>query len=63
MKGSQGQPVSIPEIGELRHYSALLASLLKSLTLPDEDETAGITGLSRSQIGRIGAQARWSRRG
>jgi hypothetical protein len=58
VKGSQGQPVSIPEIGELRQYSTLLANLLKSLTLPDEDETAG-NGLTRSQIGRLGAKARW----
>ena len=63
VKGSQGQPAAIPEIGELRQYSALLASLLKSLTLPDEDDAGIAGGLSRSQIGRLGAQARWSRRG
>jgi hypothetical protein len=58
VKGSQRQPVSIPEIGELRQCSTLLANLLKSLTLPDEDGTAG-NGLTPSQIGRLGAKARW----
>ncbi|WP_236724597.1 hypothetical protein [Mycobacterium avium] len=60
VRGSQGQPVAAPEVGELRQYRALLSSLLKALTLPDEKETAGGTGkLTRSQLGRLGAQARW----
>ncbi|ORB11659.1 hypothetical protein BST37_18680 [Mycobacterium noviomagense] len=59
VKGSQGQPVAAPEVAELRQYRALLTSLLKSLTLPDEEETAGSGKMTRSQLGRLGAQARW----
>jgi hypothetical protein len=40
VRGSQGQPVALPELAELRHYRALLASLLKALALPDTDEVA-----------------------
>jgi hypothetical protein len=57
--GSQKQLVAIPEVPELRQYSALLNTLLKSLMLPVEEEPAR-GGLTRSQIGRLGAQARWS---
>ena len=35
VRGSQGQPVGMPE---LRQYRALLAQLLRSLALPDTDE-------------------------
>jgi hypothetical protein len=58
VRGSQGQPVAMPEVAELRHYRALLTTLLRALTLPDEDD-----GLTRSQIGKLGAQARWGNRG
>ncbi|MGO9385047.1 MAG: hypothetical protein ACLP4W_23895 [Mycobacterium sp.] len=61
VRGSQGQPVSIPEIAELRQYRALLNTLIKSLMLPDEDEASG--PLTKSQIGRMGARARWGHRG
>ena len=54
--GSQGQPVAMPELGELRQYRALLAQLLKALTLPDDEES-----FSRSQLGKAGAAARWNR--
>jgi hypothetical protein len=56
VRGSQGQPVAMPEIPELRQYRALLTSLMRALTLPDEDD-----GLSRSELGRLGANARWAR--
>lgn len=59
VRGSQGQPVAAPEVGELRQYRSLLTSLLKALTLPDEDEIASTRKLTRSQLGRLGAQARW----
>ena len=58
VRGSQGQPVAMPEVAELRQYRALFVSLLKSLTLPDDEE-----GLTRSQLGKLGAQARWGNRG
>jgi hypothetical protein len=56
VKGSNGQPVAMPEVAELRQYRALFVSLLKALTLPDDDDV-----LTRSELGRIGAQARWKR--
>lgn len=59
VRGSQGQPVSMPEVAELRQYRALFVTLLKALTLPD-DEGGGLT---RSQLGKLGAEARWGNRG
>lgn len=56
VRGSQGQPVAMPEVAELRQYRALLTSLLKSLTLPDDEDI-----LTRSQLGRLGAKARWGK--
>ena len=59
VKGSQGQPVAAPEVGELRQYRALLTSLLKAVNCPDDwDEK-----LTRSQLGKLGARARWGTRG
>ncbi|MEB3031082.1 hypothetical protein [[Mycobacterium] nativiensis] len=57
VKGSQGQPVSMPEIADLQRNQGILLSLLKSLRLPDED--GGDGKLSRSQVGKIAAEARW----
>ncbi|MEU1526933.1 hypothetical protein ABZ413_32560 [Nocardia rhamnosiphila] len=59
VRGSQGQPVAMPELAELRQYRSLLTSLMKSLMLPDADED----GMTRSQLGKLGAQARWGNRG
>lgn len=59
VKGSQGQPVSMPEIADLQRNQGILLSLLKSLRLPD-DETAPSGKLSRSQVGKIAANARWN---
>ena len=58
VRGSQGQPVAMPELGELRQYRALLASLLKAINCPDDDDV-----LTRSELGKIGARARWSSNG
>jgi hypothetical protein len=58
VRGSQGQPVSLPEIAEVRQHRALFVSQMKALGLPDEEAPAS-GGLTRSQIGRLGAQARW----
>ncbi|MCH9733455.1 MAG: hypothetical protein K0U78_02715 [Actinomycetia bacterium] len=57
VRGSQGQPVAMPEIAELRQYRSLLAALLKALTLPDDEES-----FTRSQLGKMGAAARWGGR-
>lgn len=54
VRGSQGQPVAMPELLELRQYRALLVQLLKALGCPDDEDT-----LSRSELGRLGAAARW----
>ena len=60
VRGSQGQPVSAPEVQELRQYRAQFAALLDKLRLP-EDDTEGAT--TRSQLGRHAARARWGNRG
>ncbi|NHU43379.1 hypothetical protein [Rhodococcus sp. A14] len=54
VRGSQGQPVSMPELQELRQYRALMVQLLKALGCPDDEDT-----LTRSELGRLGAAARW----
>jgi len=61
VRGSQGQPVLAPEIPELRGQRTQLAALLRSLALPSSDDESA--GLSRSEIGRLGAAARWKNRG
>ena len=56
VRGSQGQPVSMPEVADLRNNQSLLLSMLKSIRMPDEP---GEGRLTRSQVGKIGATARW----
>ena len=56
--GYNGQPVSAPEVDDLRKNQALLLSMLKSLRMPEDDDGK----LTRSQIGRLGAAARWRNR-
>ncbi|MGY4869794.1 hypothetical protein [Mycolicibacterium elephantis] len=56
--GSQGQPVAMPELLELRQYRSLMAQLLKALGCPDDDDV-----LTRSELGKLGAAARWKNRG
>jgi hypothetical protein len=58
VKGSQGQPVAMPEVAELRQYRALLTTLMRALTLPGDDDV-----LTRSDLGRMGAAGRWKSRG
>lgn len=53
--GSTKQPVSMPEIGDLRANQTLLLQLLKALNPADENT------LTRSDFGRTGAAARWSK--
>jgi hypothetical protein len=57
VRGSQGQPVAMPEVAELRQYRALLASLLRAMTLPDDEDV-----LTKSELGRLGAAGRWKNR-
>ena len=59
VRGSQGQPVSAPEVQELRQYRAQFAALLDKLRLP-EDDTEGAT--TCSQLGRHAARTRWANR-
>ena len=60
VRGSQGQPVAMPEVTELRQYRAQMASLLDKLRLPEEDAEGAMT---RSQLARHAARARWGNRG
>jgi hypothetical protein len=67
--GSRGQDVAIPELGELRAYRAQFAALIKQLDLPpppDDDDDEPDDGrrrpMTRSEVGRRGAEARWSAR-
>lgn len=55
--GSMGQMVVHPLIPEIRAHTALLASLMKQLNLPDEDSVAGES--PRSTQARKAAQSRW----
>jgi hypothetical protein len=59
VRGSQGQPVSAPEVQELRQYRAQFAALLDKLRLP-EDDTEGST--TCSQLGRHADRQRWANR-
>lgn len=56
--GYNKQPVSMPEIADVQRNQQLLLSMLKSLRMPDTDAESG--KLTPSQIGRKGAEARWS---
>lgn len=52
--GSQGQPVSMPEIADMQRNQQLLLSMLKSIRVDDPDGK-----LTPSEIGRRGAAAKW----
>lgn len=56
--GSTGQLAVHPLIPEIRAHTALVASLLKQLNLPDEDSASGES--SRSTSARKAAQSRWA---
>lgn len=57
--GYNGQPVSMPEADDLRKNQTILLSMLKSLRMPVDEEDGKLT---RSQVGKRGAQARWGDR-
>lgn len=59
VKGSTGQPVVHPLVGEIRQHRSTLGRLLGQLKLPDE--AAGKD--SRSAKNRDAANARWRRTG
>lgn len=57
--GSMGQIVVHPLIAEVRAHEAQVASLLRSLKLPDEPAEGGAVPESRSTQARAAAQSRW----
>ncbi|MEU9807030.1 hypothetical protein [Mycobacterium sp. NPDC050853] len=59
VKGSQSQPVAMPELPELRQYRALKARLLKDLALPDTDELAGAKAEHLTIVRRTAARAKF----
>jgi hypothetical protein len=60
VRGSMGQQVINPLVSELRQHRATLASLLRHLKLPDENNVSGsVPGSLRSTQARAAAQKRW----
>lgn len=62
VKGSQGQLVASPLVSELRQHRSVLATLLKSLKLPDSSVGAQQKSAHVSDQARAAARARWSTR-
>ncbi|WNI15226.1 hypothetical protein [Actinacidiphila sp. ITFR-21] len=60
--GSMGQPVASPLVQELRAHRALLARLLGTLKLPDDDERQASDGQRRTVQARKAAMVRWGNR-
>lgn len=59
--GSMGQVVIHPAVQEVRQHRSILASLLRSLKLPDEvAESAKETAGDRSSAARAAAKSRWT---
>lgn len=52
--GYNGQPVSMPEMTDLQRNQNILLAMLKAIRVDD-----GTEKLSRSELGRLGAEARW----
>jgi hypothetical protein len=61
VRGSQGQPVTMPELDSLRHYRALLAQLLGRLGLPDTDEAIAEKAEKLSQTRRQAGMQKYAR--
>jgi hypothetical protein len=57
VNGYNGQPVSMPEVDDLRKNQTILLSMLKSIRMPDDDDGGG--KMTRSQVGQHAAAARW----
>ena len=62
VKGSQGQLVASPLVSELRQHRTVVASLLKSLRLPDTDSQAQQKAAKDSEQARAAARTRWDRK-
>lgn len=63
-RGSMGQEVAHPMLGEIRQHRTTLRLLLASLRLPDPtEETAELIPMTRSQAATKAASARWGRSG
>jgi hypothetical protein len=60
VKGSMGQLVASPLVSEVRQHRSVLASLLKSLKLPDAPAEAQRKQTLVSEQARAAARARWS---
>lgn len=60
--GSQGQLVSSPLVSEVRQHRSVVASLLKSLKLPDSSVGDQQKSQLASDQARTAARARWDRR-
>lgn len=58
VRGSMGQDVAAPLLQELRQHRSVVARLLGSLKLPDENSAPGE---SRAPTARTAAAARWGR--
>jgi len=58
-KGSMGQDVANPLLGELRAQQAAFDRAIKQLDLPDEGEGLGRGAVNRSVSAREAAAARW----
>lgn len=56
VEGYAGQPVSMPEVTDLQRNQTLLLSMLKAVRTEDAGDSGKRTP---SQIGRMGAEARW----
>lgn len=57
VEGSMGQVVMHPAVAELRQHRNVLASLLRSLKLPDDEQAAGVNQQ------RAAGNASWAKRG
>lgn len=71
-RGSRNQIVAYPALDQLRHHRSTMKSLLAALKLPvleDEEEDPGdyvrieIGKMTKSEVGKAGAKARWKNRG
>ena len=64
VQGSRpGQQVISPMVSELRMHRSVLASLLRALSIPDDDERVARVMSARSQQATKAARARWDRVG